>query len=112
MFFFLIVGGDIFISVPDCDLLFRLLGSRNLTRHGKNFVLSILYGGQDYKYNFHKMGFYFDGLKLMLENFGFCDIERVTDFGFFADASALALNLQQVETEMISINIHARRCMK
>lgn len=108
----LIPGGDIFISVPDSDLLFRLLASKSLLRHEKNLVLSILYGGQDYKYNFHKMGFYFDGLRLMLENYGFCDIERVTDFGFFIDASTLALNLKQGKQEMVSVNIHAKRCMK
>lgn len=103
------IGGELFVSVPDVDLIFDMLRRPSLTRFQKNTLLSILFGGQDNLYNFHKIGFYYDFLNEMLLSFGFCDIIRVENFELFQDTSGMVLDFFG-KREPFSLNVKARRC--
>jgi predicted SAM-dependent methyltransferase len=88
------LGGLLLISVPDMEVLAALIldnRGRFSTRDRRVFM-SMVYGGQDTEYNFHKAGFTLDILTQDLEHAGFCNATRVGDnFNIFEDMSSLAI---------------------
>lgn len=69
--------GMLKVAVPDLDTIAKLY-----VEHQDWFTpphepwLGIIYGGQDYPYNFHKTGFNFRWLKYLLEKAGFVRVFR------------------------------------
>ena len=66
------VGGVLRIAVPDFEAIVEeYLSSRNL-----ELVMGLLYGGQNYKYNFHYQTYDFKRLSDLLTRARFSEIER------------------------------------
>ena len=103
-------GGEIFISVPDIEILSEMVSRKGLGKTGKTLLMPIIFGGQEHEANFHKMGFYFGYLEELLEAFDFCDIKRVENFGYFYDTSRMTLDIGY-GIEPFSLNVKARRCL-
>jgi hypothetical protein len=104
-----LVGGDLYVSVPDIIILSRMMTQNAISNAQKDIILSIIYGGQDTPYNYHKTGFYFEYLQKMLENVGFCNIQRVESFGIFNDTSTMGLMVGD-DFVFFSLNVQAQRC--
>jgi predicted SAM-dependent methyltransferase len=65
-------GGTIEIEVP--DILFAVE-----MRHNDDWLIQLLYGGQDYPENFHQAGFTIATMRRQLEATGFTDIKIEND---------------------------------
>ena len=114
------IDGNLYVSVPDIDILISIYVQENMTLAQKNSVLTIMFGGQDTQYNFHKMGWHFENLAITLEEFGFCSIERVKSLDIFPlDASNAMVMLEGKEFGLgnihsplpFSINVRAKKCL-
>ena len=77
------------ISVPDMDVLGRLIADPQATPEHKLFLMAHLFGGQGSEYDFHKVGLNFDILLTFLSHAGFRSAGRVEEFGLFQDCSSL-----------------------
>jgi len=65
-------GGVLRVAVPSFSAIVgEYLSSRNLDK-----ILGLLYGGQNYEYNFHYQAYDFDRLKGLLEAAGFYDVRE------------------------------------
>jgi predicted SAM-dependent methyltransferase/tetratricopeptide (TPR) repeat protein len=103
-------SGILYLAVPDLEVLTAMFQDPARKFAEKMLVMSIIYGGQHDDYDFHKTGFFFEYLNLLLSKSGFCDIERVyggEGFGLFDDSSALKLY-----GVPISLNVKAKACPK
>jgi predicted SAM-dependent methyltransferase len=133
-------GGELFISVPDTEKLAYILTIGNLTTSQKSGLNSIMYGGQDSKYNIHYTGGFYGVFLELLIYANFCDVKRVESLDFFEDASKFivqyylkkqfwnsptilddfnlnsfnisqgAFNASTIITSYISLNIKATKC--
>ena len=66
------LGGILRIAVPDFEaVVAEYLSSQNL-----ELVMGLLYGGQNYEYNFHYQTYDFKRLSNLLTQAGFSDIKR------------------------------------
>jgi len=74
-------GGTIRIAMPDLE---AVMAHYSATKDLKS-LLGFFYGGQRDQYDFHKMGFTFDTLRLMLESCGFTDVQRYRWQDFLPD---------------------------
>ena len=103
--------GQLYISVPDIDILARMLTTPNIPMATKNVLLTMIYGGHDTPFNYHRTGFYFEYLQKLLEAFDFCGVERVAEFGIFEDTSMMTIDIGDGRGAVnFSINVKARRC--
>lgn len=65
-------GGAVRIAVPDFEaIVAEYTQTKNL-----NAVLGLLYGGQNYEYNFHYQAYDFERLKSLLEDAGFSSVQK------------------------------------
>ncbi len=65
-------GGILRIAVPDFEaIVAEYLATKNLET-----VMGLLYGGQNYEYNFHYQAYDFRRLEDLLKRSGFSDVER------------------------------------
>ena len=65
-------GGILRIAVPDFEsIVAEYLSSKNL-----ELVMGLLYGGQNYEYNFHYQTYDFQRLTDLLRRAGFSEVER------------------------------------
>jgi predicted SAM-dependent methyltransferase len=97
-------GGELKVAVPDLEVLSRLLAHPALPLADRWHVQRMIYGGQIDPYDFHKTGFTFPLLEAVLGQAGFVEVQRVADFGLFADTSRLAF-----AGLPISLNVQARK---
>ncbi|MDR2559633.1 MAG: methyltransferase domain-containing protein [Oscillospiraceae bacterium] len=65
-------GGTLRISVPD----FGAIAAEYAANNDLDSVLGLLYGGQNYKYNFHYQAYDFNRLESLLEKAGFTNVCR------------------------------------
>lgn len=80
--------GKFFCSVPDLDILSRLLIHEKLDVQQKYHVMRMMFGGQVDEYDFHYIGYTWDFFKeLFAGQSGFKKMTRVEDFGLFDDTS-------------------------
>jgi predicted SAM-dependent methyltransferase len=98
-------GGALLVSVPDLAILASLFSNDTLTEQERFSVMRMIHGGQINAYDIHKVGFNVHFLTTFLQNAGFCEIERVDQFGLFPDASSAELR-----GVGISLNVAARAC--
>lgn len=83
--------GKFYCSVPDLDVLSRLLIHDKLSSQEKYQVMRIMYGGQTDAYDYHYFGFTFDFFRdFLAAKAGFTKLTRVDSFGFFNDTSNYA----------------------
>ena len=100
----LIYGGRLFVSVPDITALAKLILRDDLTLEGRFSTVKMIFGAHADAYDYHKVGFDFHLLRHFLGEAGFVEIERVENFGLFADYSSLVC-----VGIPISLNVVARR---
>jgi predicted SAM-dependent methyltransferase len=82
-------GGKLFVSVPDLDILAKLLlQKKELTLNEQFEVMRMIFGGHVDKYDYHLTGLNEDFMKVFLRNAGYVNIRRVGEFGLFNDTSA------------------------
>lgn len=93
--------GKIYISVPDIDVLAEMIISKDkFSVDERFFIMRMLFGGHIDKYDYHVVGLNQDFLTSFLNQAGFINIKKVSDFGLFDDTSkmkfkgvAISLNL-------------------
>lgn len=101
----LVPGGKIFISVPDLDVLCRLiLDKENFNIQQHFFIMRMLFGGHVDKYDYHVIGLNQDFLCGYLQQAGFVNMWRMSRFDFFDDTSAMSY-----KGVPISLNIVAEK---
>ncbi len=96
----LVKGGEIFISVPDLQIISQLLVHPSVPLSLKNDLVKMTFGGQVDAYDFHKTGFTQEILQDFLEKAGFENLQRVPEFGMFRDHSST-----RVAGNLISLNM-------
>lgn len=107
----LVVGGGVIrIAVPD----FEAIAQEYLLNNNLQQLLGLLYGGQNYEYNFHYITFDFQSLKIILEKAGFSNIKRYSWQEFlpegYDDFSRAYLPHMDFENgRLMSLNIVAKK---
>jgi len=103
-------GGVLRIAVPD----FEAVVAEYEQNRELSSVLGLLYGGQDYAYNFHYICFDFRDLKKRLENAGFSQVERYDwreflpeDYDDFSRAYLPHMDFEH--GRLMSLNVMARK---
>ncbi len=97
-------GGQLLISVPDLKTLCWLYLNPNLVAIERHHLMRIIFGGQTNSYDVHKVGFDFEILALYLEEVGFEEYEKVSEFNLFNDCSSL-----RILDTLISLNVMAKK---
>ena len=103
-------GGILRIAVPDFASIIKAYEKF----HDMEKIMGLLYGGQNYEYNYHHVGFDFNYLKQKLENIGFTDIKRYDWKEFlpegYDDFSRAYLPHMDIENGILmSLNIIAKK---
>lgn len=80
-------GGRFYCSVPDMEILARLILEPQLATDHKWQVMRMLFGGQVDDYDYHHVGWTHAFLEHFAAQAGFGSMERVTSFGLFDDTS-------------------------
>ena len=97
-------GGTVRVSVPDAEVLGRLLADPQQSRQDREFLAQMVLGGRQDPAALEQAGLDFGRLRDMLLEAGFGAVERCGDFGLFHDASRHKFN-----GVPISLNVSARR---
>ena len=98
-------GGKIYISVPDLDVLAKLIISKNtLTMNDRFHVMRMLFGGHVDKYDYHVVGLNEEFLTAFLERAGYINITKVENFGILKDTSSMIF-----KNVAISLNLTAEK---
>lgn len=98
------------IAVPDFEsVVEEYLSSKNL-----DIVMGLLYGGQDYEFNYHRQTYDFKRLSDLLNNAGFSDVQRYDWREFlpkdYDDYSRSYLPHMDFENgRLMSLNVTARK---
>jgi predicted SAM-dependent methyltransferase len=96
-------GGRISISVPDLDVLAKLmLDKEGLTAEERYTVMHMIFGGHVDKYDYHVVGLNEEFLTGFLELAGYVKMRRVQEFGLFNDTSAMAFKGVHISLNMIA----------
>jgi predicted SAM-dependent methyltransferase len=96
--------GRLRISVPDMMTLCRLFVDPNLSQRVRDYIIQVIYGGQEDGHDFHKTGFTLESLTQHLKVAGFHKVMRVREFDGFDDSSRLTLGAIP-----LSLNVQARK---
>ena len=96
-------GGKFYISVPDMDVLCKILIDKQKDPTVKIHALKMMFGGQIDEYDFHYFGYNFDLLNGLLKNVGFKNIEKVKTFSLFNDTSDFAPYGEPISLNLIAI---------
>jgi predicted SAM-dependent methyltransferase len=99
-------GGKLLVSVPDLEALTHYFLHPATTAAEKSVISTILFGGQRDQHDFHKSGLFLALLQELLHKAGFCQIQRVPEFGLFEDTSGKVL----AEGRPINLNVVAVAC--
>ena len=101
----LVPGGEVFISVPNLDVLAKLiLEKKKLTIDERFEVMRMIFGGHADKYDYHVVGLNEEFLTGYLNASGYIKIRKVHKFGFFNDMSSFLF-----KGVAISLNIIAEK---
>jgi len=100
----LVPAGQVMISVPDMEVISRLLTHPLTTLALKLDLMQTTYGGQRDAYDFHKTGFTPDILAAYLQAAGFKNLQRIPEFGLFDDFSGY-----RIAGNLISLNVTGQR---
>jgi predicted SAM-dependent methyltransferase len=96
--------GVLKISVPDLEILAKLLVHPELNFKARFHVMRMIMGGQIDPYDYHKVGFTFEFMQHFLGQAGFKTLKRVKSHGIFNDTSDFTPYGVQ-----ISLNVEARK---
>jgi FkbM family methyltransferase len=96
-------GGRLFVSVPDLDIIARMICDRvRFTAQDRFNCTRMLLGGHVDPYDYHKVLFNEEILAHFLLKAGFDSVLRGAEFGFFDDTSSM-----RFKGELISLNLVA-----
>lgn len=97
-------AGTLCVSVPDLDVLARLFVDRSLLSMQDRFlVMRMIFGGHMDKYDYHLVGLNEEFLTYYLEQAGFSNMRRVSDFGLFNDTSLMLVKGIPISLNMIAV---------
>tara|TARA_B100001996_G_C18438284_1_gene507345 strand:+ start:208 stop:717 length:510 start_codon:yes stop_codon:yes gene_type:complete len=95
-------SGKFYIAVPDMDALFKYFLEKNITMKTRIHILSMIFGGQQDKDDYHYFGYNFELLSFFLKLSGFINIKKVESFNLFKDTSELKLYGFQISLNIIA----------
>jgi len=98
----LVPGGTVFISVPDLDTLASLLLQKELALNDRFFVMQMIFGAHEDKYDYHVVGLNQDFLSHFLHHSGFVNLRRVENFGLFQDTSSMLFMGVPISLNMVA----------
>lgn len=98
----LVPGGRLRVSVPDMEVLCRLFLLPNMNFQHRYQAMRSLFGGRTTPHDVHYTGMFYEYLGAMMHGAGFRNIERVTEFREFKDASSLKCG-----NVLVSLNVQA-----
>jgi predicted SAM-dependent methyltransferase len=99
----LVPGGCVMISVPDLDVLSRLIVNRESCTLEERFLLMrMMFGGHVDAYDHHQIGFNDEFLAWFLGATGFQGMRRVAHLGVFADTSEETFRGVPISINMIA----------
>lgn len=96
--------GQLYISVPDMQVLCWLYLHPNMDVTEKFEIMKIMFGAQINEYDIHKSGLDFEILALYLQEAGFQELMTVSEFGIFDDSSSY-----RIADILISLNVIATK---
>ena len=105
----LINDGKFYISVPDMDVLCKIFLAKDAPNKIKFHAMTMMFGGQLDKYDYHYFGWNYDFLKVYLMEAGFKNLEKVKSFGLFDDTSDYAPYNDGSGQVPISLNVIAHK---
>jgi len=107
----LIPGGTIRISVPDLDKIVTVYYKNwnHFQTDGNSPWIGLIYGGQDYEYNYHKTGFNFCWLKHLMNKAGYVDINTYPNSPHFISGVNDASLANEPFGEFLSLNVVANK---
>jgi predicted SAM-dependent methyltransferase len=97
-------GAVLRVSVPDLEMLAKLLTAQGPDLVQRFQIMRMIYGGQSDMYDFHYFGFTFELFTAMLGAYHFGQFQRVASFGLFKDTSEFRFGNYPV-----SLNVNAVR---
>jgi predicted SAM-dependent methyltransferase len=97
--------GTLYLSVPDLDVMARLLLDKERLNVDDRFaVMRMMFGGHMDPHDFHGVGLNEDFLTYFLHEAGFAMMQKVDKIGLFQDTSDM-----EFKGELISLNMVARK---
>ena len=101
----IIPGGRLFVSVPDLNVIARMIVDREHSTAQDRWTLTrMLLGGHADRYDYHQALFNEEILVYFLQEAGFTGILKGAEFGFFDDVSSM-----RFKGELISLNMRAEK---
>ncbi len=101
----LINGGNIYVSVPDFEILSKLFVEKSLTHEERFHVMRMMFGGHVDENDYHLVGLDFVFLSSFLQETGFTNIKRVRSFNIFNDTSELLFKNVPISCNVIAEKI-------
>jgi predicted SAM-dependent methyltransferase len=99
----LLPAGELFVSVPDLDVLARLFVDRALLSGNERYlVMRMIFGGHIDKYDYHLVGLNEEFMREYLRAAGFTGMRRVKEFNLFQDSSTLKVKGVPISLNMIA----------
>lgn len=99
----LVPGGKVMISVPDMDILGRLITEKKAHAVEERFLLMrMIFGGHFDAYDYHQVGFNEDFLTWFLKTCGFVNARRVPTLDVFDDTSNTRFKDVPISLNMIA----------
>ncbi len=99
----LLPNGQLLVSVPDLDVLSRLmLDKQHLTANERFMVMRMMFGGHVDRYDYHVVGLNTEFLTFFLVTAGYINIQKVAGFGLFNDTSNLVFKGVAISLNMIA----------
>ncbi len=100
----LVPGGMLHVSVPDLDILARLIVERqHLSGADRFLVMRMIFGGHIDQYDYHLVGLNEEFLVEYLAKAGFRDIRRVAELGIFDDTSTATIHGVPISLNMTAV---------
>ena len=97
--------GQLYVSVPDIDVLAKLLLAKDrLTTAERFHVMRMIFGGHIDAHDYHYVGLNEEFLQKYLRDAGFSAIRKVEKFDIFQDTSCMTY-----KDELISLNLLAKK---
>ena len=97
--------GRLMVSVPDLDVLAKLLLSKNdlkLMLKDRFEIMRMIFGGHADEHDYHVAGLNEDFLTEFLSAAGFVNVRRVEEFGLFTDTSTFTFMRIPISLNMIA----------
>jgi predicted SAM-dependent methyltransferase len=82
-------GGKFMVSVPDMDVLGKLVTDPALETQRKLSYMTMIFGGQTDANDYHYFGWNFQFMQYYFDEAGFMEVKRVDSFGLFDDTSEI-----------------------